>query len=58
MTALRKAQVQPKVTLRRRTRDEALPVRSYYGDHHTIVAAAYTDTVAKHDQTLKDLAKV
>ena len=57
MTALRKDQRGP-IALRRRTRDAAIPVRSFYGDHHSIVATAYEDTVRKHDQTLNELSKV
>lgn len=58
MTALPKSQATRKVTLRRRTRDEVLPARSFFGFHEEIVEAARRDTVCKHGQTLADLAKI
>lgn len=58
MTALRKENNQPRVTLQNRGRDEHLRARPCYGDHKTLVDSATHESIEKHMETLQELAKV
>lgn len=57
MTALRKQQT-PALTLGRRGRDEVWQPRPCAGDHKKLVREALADTVKRHGESLKELAKV
>lgn len=57
MTALKKVS-HTKLALGRRRRDEVMQPRPCRGDHTVLVRAAYEDVVARHGETLAELAKV
>lgn len=57
MTALRENKV-PALKLGHRGRDEVWTPRPCDGGHKKLVRAGLADTVARHGETLKKLAKV
>lgn len=57
MTALRKYDT-PRLNLGRRGPDEVFTPRPCSGDHKKLVRVALRDTIEKHGETLKELAKV
>lgn len=57
MTALKKVSG-TKLAVSRRRHDEVMLPRPCHGDHKVLVRAAYKDVVARHDETLAELAKV